>query len=147
MAKGKGLSERHRRFVEAYMGEAAGNGARAAELAGFKGTNKVRSETARKLLARKDVKAAMAERIESDPLVATREERQRYWTAVMRGAEKVTIKVRGKMVAVPASIQDRLKASLLLGRAQGDFVERHEHKVTGVVEVVLPDNGRGDRTP
>jgi hypothetical protein len=73
-----------------------------------------------------------------------REERQRMWSAIARGEATLQVMKRGRIVKVPWPSADQLKASITLGRAQGDFIERHEHKVTGVVEVVLPDNGRGD---
>ena len=51
--------------------------------------------------------------------IADREERQAWWTAVMRGEPDGTA----------PTLSERLRASELLGRAQGDFVERRE--VTG----------------
>ena len=48
------------------------------------------------------------------PAIATREERQQWWTSLMRGQ-------------VPeATITERIKASELLGKSQGDFLERVE---------------------
>lgn len=56
---------------------------------------------------------------DNDPLVASGEQRQRFWSEVMWDAE--------------AEMKDRLKASELLGRTQADFVERRE--VVGGVAV------------
>lgn len=131
----KGLSERHRRFVELYMGECAGVGVEAAKRAGYKGTRKVLSETARKILARKDVQDALEQRVKDDPTVANRSDRQAFWTSVMKGDELVP---HGKAKRMgPPSMRDRLLASQLLGRSQGDFVElhRHKHEVNGEVRV------------
>lgn len=109
------LTERERRFVECYMGEAAGNATQAARAAGYS------AKTARKqgsrLLTKGNIRAAIAERSASDPAVWTREDRQRFWTAIASGG-------RGYQLA---SLRDRLKASELLGRSQADFVERVEH--------------------
>ncbi len=68
--KGKNLSEKERRFVEAYMGEAAGNGAEAARLAGYAISSA--RQTADRLMSKADIKAAISKRQEADPLVATR---------------------------------------------------------------------------
>lgn len=48
------------------------------------------------------------------PAIASREERQAWWTRLMRG------QVAG------ATILERIKASELLGKSQGDFVQRVE---------------------
>lgn len=110
------LSERERRFVEAYMGEAAGNATKAALIAGYSHRS-ARSMASRLLTKRNNVRAAIAARAKTDALVASRETRQRFWTSVLHG--------KGKFAKVPW--RDRLKASELLGKSQGDFIERHEH--------------------
>lgn len=56
------LSEREARFVDAYIGEAAGNGTEAARLAGYKGSASVLKVQASRLLTRANVQAALAER-------------------------------------------------------------------------------------
>ena len=53
--------------------------------------------------------------------IATVKERQEFWTALMRD--------RG------GDTKDRLKASEILGRAQGDFIDQHNMKVTTVADV------------
>ena len=49
---------------------------------------------------------------EASARVATRAERQAFWTEIMRDGE--------------AAMKDRLRASELLGKAAGDFLERVE---------------------
>lgn len=56
------LSERERRFVEAYMGQAAGNGTEACRLAGYKGSAKTLQVQASRLLSKAIVAAAIEER-------------------------------------------------------------------------------------
>jgi phage terminase small subunit len=56
------LSERERRFIEAYMGPAAGNGTEAARLAGYTGTPKVLAVQATRLLSKAKVQAEIAAR-------------------------------------------------------------------------------------
>jgi phage terminase small subunit len=111
------LTEKQRRFVEAYMGEAAGNGTQAARLAGYAGTDLTLADVASSNLRKPDVAAAIAERVADDPAISTRKERQAFLTAVQRGDE-------------PAEMPDRLKAVQLLGKMQGDFIERIEINAT-----------------
>ena len=134
-------SERKRRFVEAYM--ATANATEAARQAGYQGNSKVLNEQARKLLRRADVKAMLAKRVAADPKVATREERQRFWTETMLGVPQLE-NVKGKARKVVPALKDRLRASELLGKSQGDFIEvkkvEHGGEVRFIVEI--PDNGR-----
>jgi phage terminase small subunit len=110
----KALSERERRFVDAYMGKAAGNATKAAELAGY--SQKTCRQQGARLLTKVSIQAAIKQRAESDPLARSREERQQFWRDVMAGTGKFA----------KTAMKDRLKASELLGKTQGDFVQRIE---------------------
>jgi antitoxin (DNA-binding transcriptional repressor) of toxin-antitoxin stability system len=130
---------------------ASGNAAEAARAAGYRGNPKVVSEVARKLLKRPDVQA-MIEAIRTTKTattIATREERQAWWSKIMRG-EPITMTVEGKKVTRPAPLSVQMKASELLGKSEGDFVKRvevnHGGKVT-IVRARIPDNGRSKTTP
>lgn len=114
-----GLTERERRFVEAFMGPAAGNATKAAELAGY--SKKSASRIGYRLSRKVQVRKAIEDRADNDPKAATREERQRFWTDVMLGRAPFT----------EAGMRDRLKASELLGKSQGDFVDTHVHTGPG----------------
>ena len=109
----KPLTERERRFVEAFMGSAAGNATDAAKRAGYSAKS-ARFQGSR-LATKRNIQDAIAERQKADPLVADRVERQQFWTAVQRNPD------------VPW--KDRLRASELAGKAGGDFVDLHE--ITG----------------
>jgi phage terminase small subunit len=104
------LTEKQRRFVEAYMGEAAGNGTRAAELAGYQGNRRTLESIGSENLRKPEIVRAMTQRVADDPVVADRKLRQQFWSDVMRD--------------VDVELRWRLKASELLGKSQGDFVER-----------------------
>jgi phage terminase small subunit len=113
LPKVSGLSEKERRFVEAYMGAAAGNAAEAVRLAGYKNKTAQAAATQGSALLRKPhIAAAVLKLQESDPLVATRKERQEFWTKAFRGE------------LPDFDSKDRLRASELLGKASGDFLER-----------------------
>lgn len=112
MPKQDKLTEKQRRFVEAYMGEAAGNATESARIAGYKGNGNTLKSVAAENLAKPDIIAAIQERVRKDPKIAKRKDRQRFWTLVMTSDE--------------VEMKDRLKASELLGRSQRDFIERRE---------------------
>jgi phage terminase small subunit len=107
------LPERQRRFVEAYMGEAKGNATQAAVIAGYGADNR-NSAAARasQLLDEPKIQEAIRKRAESDPLIATRKNRQQFWTSVMNDHT--------------VEMKDRLRASELLGKCQADFVKQTE---------------------
>ena len=108
------VSERERRFIEHYMGDAAGNATQAARLAGY--SPKTARKQGSRLLTKGHIRAALEQRTQDDPAVWTREARQRFWTAVASGAPGYA----------KAALKDRLRASELLGKSQADFVERHQ---------------------
>jgi phage terminase small subunit len=111
------LSEKERRFVEAYMGQANGNATQAAILAGY--SAKAAHVTASRLLRKAKVKEQIDSRVKSDALVADREERQRFLSTLMRNAD-----------AHPLA---RLKACDQLAKTQGDYISRVE--VSGQLQV------------
>lgn len=65
------------------------------------------------------IKAREAQRLA--PTIATRQERQEFWTSVLRNEEEV--------------MKNRLKAAELLGKSEGDFLERVEMDQTVSVNV------------
>lgn len=106
------LTEKQRKFVEAYMGKANGNATEAARIAGYSGSESVLAVTGFENLRKPNIAAAIEERQSNDPLIASREDRQRFWTQVMLDDAQ--------------DMKDRLKASEILGKSQADFVERRE---------------------
>lgn len=124
----KPLSERERRFVEAYMGKAAGNATKAAILAGYSAKSAAR--IGYRLTRKVQIANALQARVQSDPGVASREDRQAFWSRVMYGKGKF-----GK-----AALKDRLKASELLGKSQMDFTPRDEAGNPLPLEIRLTDD-------
>ena len=111
MPKVKGLTTKQKRFVEAY----AGNATEAALAAGYspKTAHAIGRENMHKPTILAELKTR--ETIRSTPLIASRAERQQFWSSVMRDKEQM--------------MRDRLKAAELLGKSEADFVERQE--ITG----------------
>lgn len=103
------LTERQRRFVAAYTGDVQA----AALAAGYSATTA--RAMGKRIMEAPGVKAALEARRakEQGGLIATREERQRFWTEVMRDESR--------------DARDRLKASELLGKSEADFTEKVEH--------------------
>jgi len=123
------LSERERRFVEAYMGAAGGNATEAAKAAGY--SAKTARQLGARLLTKVHIRAAIDARAKDDPAVADRAERQQFLSRVMRGEFR------------KAPIKDRVKAAEVLGKMQGDFVKRVQLEHVPPLKVILDD--RGDR--
>ena len=104
------MTKKQKRFVEEYLIDL--NATQAAIRAGYSpdSAKEIGSEN----LTKPDILQAIRKRESAQirPLIATREDRQRFWTEIMRDGE--------------AAMKDRLRASELLGKAAGDFLERME---------------------
>lgn len=100
------LNAKQSAFVEAYNG----NATEAALKAGYSPKTAVFQGS--KLLRNRKVAEALQTRQEreSRARIATRQQRQEFWTETMQGTEN--------------EMRDRLKASELLGKSEGDFLER-----------------------
>jgi phage terminase small subunit len=112
----RALTEKQEKFVEAYLGEANGNGTKAAKLAGYQGDAHALGVIAATTLKKRNVRIAIDSRTKNDGSIASREERQAFLTRVMRTEH-------GKM-------HERLKAVELLCRMHGDFIEKHKVDMT-----------------
>ena len=110
MAKDK-LTAKQRRFVEAYDG----NATQAAIAAGY--SQKIARQMGQVNMTKRVILAEIKSRetVRCTPLIASRAERQQFWSSVMRDKQQ--------------QMRDRLKAAELLGKSEADFVERQE--ITG----------------
>jgi phage terminase small subunit len=113
------LTEKQRRFVDAYLGEAMGNATQACALAGYQGDRSTLGVTGHWLLRNPKVRAAIDSRIASDPGVATREERQRLLTDIARGVEQPAV-FFGRKVMQPPSAVARIRAMDLMSKMAGE---------------------------
>ncbi len=126
------LTPKMRAFVEAYLGEGEAVGWRSAEIAGYTGTKKSLIEQSSRLLASNVIKAEI-ERVRgalTSERIMTATRRQELLSEF---AEDTS-----------AEYKDRIKAIEVLGKMQGDFIERRETTVNGgaMVVVTIPSNGR-----
>lgn len=134
--KKKKLTAKQSTFIDAYLGEAKMNATQAARIAGYKHPEAQGAENLRKL--RPWIDKAMNER--HTEAIATQKEIQEFFTAVVRGEVKEeVVSNNGKILEVPASTKDRLKAAECMGRAYGMFTERKE--ISGTMDINI---GVGD---
>lgn len=137
------LTVKRRKFVAVY----AGNGVEAARAAGYTGNPNTLAQTAHELLSDPEVKAAIHARegSEARSLIATRAERQAFWTAVMKGRleeadpedAKEPPERQSMLTRYITDMQVRLKASELLGRSEADFTDKLAGADGGPLEVVI----------
>jgi phage terminase small subunit len=126
MPKGDKLTTKQQRFVEVFDGDAY----QAAKIAGYKGKDNALRAIGSQNLSKRAIIAAIRARESKKlkPKIATREQRQEFWTRVLTGAEiqKVVVGMgeNQQVVELPPKMIDRLKASELLGRSECDFVEK-----------------------
>ena len=102
------LTVKQQKFVDAYCG----NATEAARVAGYKQPEAQGYENLRK----PQIQAAIDDR-EAKPTekrIASREDRQNFWTKIMEDEE--------------SEMNNRLRASELLGKSNADFIERRDHK-------------------
>jgi hypothetical protein len=121
------LTKKHRLFIEAYDGDDVG----AMRIAGWNGTDSYLRSKANELLADPLIIEAIKERsrfkAKTLKAIADREERQAFWTAVMRNEDphhKEEVDANG--VPIPQGnipLQVRIAASEKLGKSEGDFIE------------------------
>lgn len=116
-----GLTKKQQLFVDAYDG----NATEAARIAGYKipriaGWENMNKPAIKKAIAGRGKK-------ESIKTIASRQERQEFWTAVMLGVEKDN----GKK----PTLKDRLRASELLGKSEADFTENQNVDLKGSLSV------------
>lgn len=108
---------KQQRFINAWDGDIR----RAAQKA------KISYSHARKLVLRSEIIAAIQnrERTEKNKNVATKGQRQEFWTKTMNAR-----------ISKRLSMGDKLRASELLGKSQMDFAEKHVHEGKIIIQTV-----------
>ena len=106
------LNAKRQAFVDAWEGNATA----AALAAGY--SPKTAYSQGQRLLKTVEVQEAIKAREAQwlAPTIATRRERQEFWTSVLRNEDE--------------AMKNRLKAAELLGKSEGDFLERVEMDMT-----------------
>ena len=138
----KKLTERQRRFVDAYI--KTGNASEAARLAGYsdKTANRIAEENLSKLYISREIEKRLDEL--HTERTADLKETLEYMTSVMRGEKEdvvvVTVGIgkgysQSEKVKVPISTRDRLKAAEYLAKIHGAF--KNEVQVTSAIPIVI----------
>lgn len=112
------FTAKQRKFINFYDG----NATQAAIQAGYaKITSRV---TGHRLLTNANIKQAIKERQDKEdaPIIASRQDRQKFWSETMNKSAGV-------------DMNDRIKCSELLGKSEGDFTEKIQH--SGGVSVAM----------
>lgn len=122
MSEKNALTERQKRFIEAYEG----NATEAARVAGFKQPNVYANQLLQNPLIAEAIRQREKER--RAEIIATRDERLKRLTEIMRDESQKTT--------------DRLRAIEIMCRAEGDFIERQE--ITGKDGLPLMPDGKID---
>jgi len=109
MPKLKGLSIKQQKFVDAYLGEAAGNGTKAAQLAGYRGSTQTLKAVASENLTKPDIAREIQECLST---VMTSE-------TVLEELSQIA----GAECSEPVRVADKLKALDLMGKHHRLFNE------------------------
>lgn len=122
------MTPKQKKFIELY----SGNATEAATLAGF--SPKTAYSQGQRLLKNVEIVEQIRQRENKyiSTIAADRQERQGFWTSLMRNPEERT--------------SDRLKASELLAKSEGDFLERVETNALRIpdIKVVFLENRNQD---
>ena len=103
----KQLTDKQLRFVELYNG----NATEAAKLAGYKSPREAGTRCMRDVAICRLIQDRRSQEIK--PQIKDRQARQKFWSDAMDDEER--------------DFRDRLKASELLGKSEGDFLDRVEN--------------------
>ncbi|MCQ2076395.1 MAG: terminase small subunit [Bacteroidaceae bacterium] len=120
------LTDKQKRFIEAYIGEAKMNATQAAKIAGYKQPHVQGAQNLSKLSVY--IQKATEER--SSKAIMKQDEILAFFSSVARGEEKEKVMAsNGKVEELPVSVKDRLKAAELMGKAYAMFTEKRDVKV------------------
>lgn len=137
-AKGAKLTEKQRRFVEAFTGVSRGNATDAARRAGYRGSDATLRAIGAENLTKPNIAAAINEanrEVRSEALMSRRQ-CQEWLVRVIQGeecrqeamtAEGPVRDADGNILSVPPPPKDRLRAMELYGKMRRYLVERREN--------------------
>ncbi len=123
------LSTKQKIFCELYAAN-GGNALQAARDAGYRQPHPTGYENMKKPAIVEYIKSLTKD--DDEKRIANLQERQRFWTGVMRGEIATGKDSDGNEVF---EMKDRLKASELMGRSQMDFVEKRQVEFDGSLQI------------
>ncbi len=120
-APGQKLTEKQRKFVEAYMGKAAGNATEAARIAGYKGSATTLASVGAENLRKPQIKEAVKTSVKSDPLILDRKARMELLSKIASGAvEDVSTSSDSWRSRISASPRPRLEINCAISWSSND---------------------------
>lgn len=125
--RAKPLTERERRFVEAFA--ASGNQTHAARVAGYTGTDEALATLGSRLVRKSEVAIAIAgfSRARTRSSTVTRDERLEMLSSIVRGEQLAPIGIAGgKVIYGPPSHADRTRAAIAIARMNGELIQKHD---------------------
>ena len=135
------MNQKMRLFAEAWTGDIV----EAMKIAGYSGADSYLKNKGAEFLRREDIQNVVENRNKyvkkANEVVATRLERQAFWSSIMRNKDPHAVKkfdVNGnEKPKEDLPLSTRLKASEMLGKSEADFVEKLsiDHNVT-ISEVI-----------
>ena len=128
------ITVKQEKFCNEYV--KTGNATQSYINAGYKSNENVARVEASKLLAKPNIQARVQELMKElhDDSIADQQEILRYLTSVLRGkATELYVTQKGETIEKPPSISDRTKASELLGKRYGMWVDKVD--LSGQVEL------------
>ena len=128
MAKGKTLSLKERRFIDAYLGSANGNGTEAVLAAGYQQSRKVAGVTSAQLLAKPRIRQEVERR-----------QAARTAVAILTADERDVILSRLASLS-KLNAKDRIAAIKELNKCTGRHSMKHLHDGKLTLEEVLSDS-------
>jgi phage terminase small subunit len=135
------LTHKQELFVEAFIGQAKGNGTEAARLAGYSGNDETLSAVATENLRKPLIASRVRVRVDQAGATADRvlSEIADIAFAANEGFTQTRFDKDGNVVDARLELKDKLKALELLGKYHKLFTEKHEHGGTLTVAVVYRD--------
>lgn len=128
------LTIKQEKFCNEYV--KTGNATRSYLSAGYKVSEESARVLSSKLLAKVSIQARVQELMQDlhDDTIADQQEILQYLTSVLRGkATELYVTQKGETIEKPPSISDRTKASELLGKRYGMWVDKVD--LSGQVEL------------
>lgn len=125
-----GLTPKQRAFVEAYTGPSAGNATDAARRAGYTGSAATLAVTGTRALKIPKIRAAIDAIVEQtrSRAVMDRRERVELLTSIARGEVDDWADMEDGPGPRRAKLKDRIRAIELLGKMDGDYLDRVQHE-------------------
>lgn len=143
------ITPMRRTFIEAFTGDSSAELISAMKIAGFRGNDRYLKAQALKFLNDPVMVKAIQTRDDfrefNSTVVASRHERQAFWSELMRNEDSNSVPEYDKnnvLKKMNVPLGTRLKASELLGKSETDFVEKIDISGTITITDIVKESYR-----